>query len=241
MPFDVELREKLLLWCERHCCLCGKQCDVFIEVHHIVPAAQGGGDVEDNAIPLCFDCHARVSHYDSTQPVGTKFKPSELKKRRDQIYDSHTRHLIPSVAYRLVYRPLPDVGFTIRHPGSTPPIRVRVTLDTYVDGVLSNAPDLDPLYHGGLSWNLNPGEGVNGHFPVHDAACRPGADVRTGISLELFDVYDRPHRLLPVTYVLSVSGQVWWLDPLDVRARVGGAAQQADAADEAQGGTRTAS
>jgi 5-methylcytosine-specific restriction endonuclease McrA len=62
MPFPSEIREKLLLWCDRHCCLCKKACDVFIECHHIVPEAQGGGDDEDNAMPVCFDCHAKLSH-----------------------------------------------------------------------------------------------------------------------------------------------------------------------------------
>ena len=75
MPFPPNLREKLLLWCDRRCCLCKKACDVFIEVHHIVPeGSPGGTDDEDNAIPLCFECHGRVSQYDTKQPIGTKFR-----------------------------------------------------------------------------------------------------------------------------------------------------------------------
>jgi len=42
MPFDPALRTRVLLWCDRHCCLCKKPCGVNIEVDHIVPEAAGG-------------------------------------------------------------------------------------------------------------------------------------------------------------------------------------------------------
>lgn len=34
------------------------------ELHHTVPRAQGGGDTEDCVVPLCRDCHRRVTRYD---------------------------------------------------------------------------------------------------------------------------------------------------------------------------------
>jgi hypothetical protein len=217
--FPPNLRDKLLLWCDRHCCLCKKACDVFIEVHHIDPT---GGDHEDNAIPLCFDCHGKVSHYDHKQPRGTKFKSDELKTRRNQIYDQFTRHLVPALHYAVEqhlpnghFRELPDVGFTMTHLGDAPPAQILVKLDTYVDGILENRPDLDPMYTGRLRWNLNPKEGVRGHFPIPNSACREGADVRVGVSIIVHDCYDRHHELLPVTYVYKWSNRSWWLDPVD--------------------------
>jgi hypothetical protein len=36
------------------CCLCHKP---FVEIHHIVPQAEGGADELDNAAPLCSSCH----------------------------------------------------------------------------------------------------------------------------------------------------------------------------------------
>ena len=57
--FNEEQKVKVLLWCARHCCLCGKHCGVAIEVAHI---EKGSNDI-DNAIPLCFQCHAEVGHY----------------------------------------------------------------------------------------------------------------------------------------------------------------------------------
>lgn len=34
------------------------------ELHHLVPRAQGGADTESNLVPLCRDCHRRVTDYD---------------------------------------------------------------------------------------------------------------------------------------------------------------------------------
>lgn len=218
MAFSNELRERLLLWCDRRCCLCKRTCDVFIELHHIVPQSAGGSDDEDNAMPLCFDCHAKVGHYESTQPRGNKFKPGELKRRREQVYEEHTRHLVPALNYVVVQgdRKLPDVGFGITHLGDAPPARVAVMIDVYVDGLLHNHPALDSLYRGGFRWNLNPKSGVQGHFPIVDAAVE-AKDLRASVQLEVSDVYDRVHTLLPVTYVYGREQREWWLDPLEVK------------------------
>lgn len=51
-----------------------------MECHHIDP---DGGDSFDNCIPLCFDCHAEVRHYDDDHPKGVKFTGGELKGHRD--------------------------------------------------------------------------------------------------------------------------------------------------------------
>lgn len=48
-----------------------------------MPEAQGGRNDEDNAIVLCFDCHADAGHYNPKHPRGTKFSPSELKHHRE--------------------------------------------------------------------------------------------------------------------------------------------------------------
>lgn len=44
MPFDERLRTRVLLWCDRHCCLCKKACGVNIEVDHIVPESESGSE-----------------------------------------------------------------------------------------------------------------------------------------------------------------------------------------------------
>jgi 5-methylcytosine-specific restriction endonuclease McrA len=34
------------------------------QLHHLVPRSQGGSDTEANIVPLCADCHRRVTGYD---------------------------------------------------------------------------------------------------------------------------------------------------------------------------------
>lgn len=58
MPFSKEIREDALVASARHCCVCHRSKGVKVEVHHIVPTSQGGTDDFDNAVVLCFDCHA---------------------------------------------------------------------------------------------------------------------------------------------------------------------------------------
>lgn len=86
MPFSQKDVETALVLCGRHCCLCHKFCGTNIELHHIVPESKGGLDVLDNAIPVCFDCHAEVAHYNPQHPRGRKFTESELKAHRDAWY-----------------------------------------------------------------------------------------------------------------------------------------------------------
>ena len=76
--------EDLLVKCHRRCCVCHRFCGVKIEVDHINPAAEeGSGDIS-NAIPLCFECHAEVHHYNPKHPKGRRFSPGELRAHRDQ-------------------------------------------------------------------------------------------------------------------------------------------------------------
>ncbi len=58
-----------------------------MEVHHIKAHAEGGEDSFENAIPLCFDCHAIVRQYDPKHPKGIKFTDKELIMHRDLWYN----------------------------------------------------------------------------------------------------------------------------------------------------------
>ena len=37
-----------------------------IQLHHIVPRDQGGDDVAENLVPLCPDCHGKVTRLDAS-------------------------------------------------------------------------------------------------------------------------------------------------------------------------------
>ena len=86
MPFSQGDAERALVACGRHCCLCHKFCGTNIELHHIVAESEGGSDTFNNAIPVCFDCHAEVKHYNPQHPRGRKFTESELRMHRDGWY-----------------------------------------------------------------------------------------------------------------------------------------------------------
>ena len=86
MPFPKDVVEDALVACGRCCCICHKFCGVRIETHHIEEEAAGGPNSFDNCIPLCFDCHAEVKHYNDKHPRGRKFTANELRRHRDHWY-----------------------------------------------------------------------------------------------------------------------------------------------------------
>jgi HNH endonuclease len=59
-----------------HCCLCRA---LGVEIHHIVPQAEGGPDDFDNAAPLCPSCHETYG----ANPVKRKF----IREARDLWYE----------------------------------------------------------------------------------------------------------------------------------------------------------
>lgn len=86
MAFDEEVKRKAMVACGRRCCICHKFCGNNMEVHHIKAHTDSGEDIFENAIPLCFDCHAIVRQYDPRHPKGIKFTEKELIMHRDSWY-----------------------------------------------------------------------------------------------------------------------------------------------------------
>jgi len=206
---------RALIWCDRHCCLCGKKCGPRIEVAHIDPK---GSATLDNAIPLCFDCHQTTGSYNPRHPRGRSYRPAELKARREQIYEQHTANLIPPLLYRLCQGPngrrLPDVGFTITHPGGPHWVKVRIRI-AVAQGNRQLGPVESNHYDGTYIWNLNPGFGVNGHFALPTGVQLTGVEpVHARIDVWAIDIYEREHKLLPVGYVHSLrQSEDWYLEP----------------------------
>jgi len=84
MSFDRTQVSDLLARCRRRCCICGRFCGVKIETDHMDP--NGGDDIE-NAIPVCFDCHAEIHGYNDQHPRGRKFTLGELRRHKQQWLD----------------------------------------------------------------------------------------------------------------------------------------------------------
>jgi hypothetical protein len=57
-----------------------------MEAAHIIDEAKDGPDDAENGIPVCFDCHQEIGAYNDEHPKGNKFRPDELKARRDHVY-----------------------------------------------------------------------------------------------------------------------------------------------------------
>lgn len=114
MSFTPQIKEDVLVACGRHCCLCYRFCGIKIEIHHIKPRAESGSDAFDNAIPLCFDCHADMRTYDSKHPKGTKYSEKELIRLRDIWYEKvknsgGTQSISSTETDKEIYKALQDV------------------------------------------------------------------------------------------------------------------------------------
>lgn len=46
------------------------------------PSAEGGSDEIENAIPVCFECHAEIHSYNDQHPRGRKFTAGELRAHK---------------------------------------------------------------------------------------------------------------------------------------------------------------
>lgn len=76
MPFSDKL--KLVVRRRAHfvCCLCHA---FYVDVHHVVPEAEGGPDTESNAAPLCPSCHDRYG--------ADPKKRKQIRQARDNWYE----------------------------------------------------------------------------------------------------------------------------------------------------------
>ena len=219
--FSDDIKRKVLLWSDRHCCVCGKACGLDIEVHHL-----GGKAVIKNALPVCYDCHARVGRYVDSQPRGSKYKIKELQQRRDQIYERYTSRLVPAIFPRVhpsfpgdVGLSLPHVMFSVLPVGRFIPVKVRGVIRVFLDGEdLGPISDSKPYYAGKIVWNLNPGIGFNGNFTIPEK-CTDQASWGKELQLEfkaiVIDPYEREHVLLPVCFTYVWKDNYWFLEPTE--------------------------
>ena len=92
MAFNRYDVSELLSRCHRRCCICHRFCGVKIETDHIIPTESGGGDEIENAIPVCFECHAEIHSYNDSHPRGRKFQPEELRQHKYQLLRICSEH-----------------------------------------------------------------------------------------------------------------------------------------------------
>jgi hypothetical protein len=226
MPKPPQFREedkiKMLLWCARYCCLCGRNAGPDIEIAHI---SKKDGNNIDNGIPLCYDCHAKIGHYNLQHPRGNKYKPEELKARREQVYEEHTRNLVPPLHFYLNQRKidgtehkLPFVGFHLQHLGDSLPVKIRVEAKIIIGGEdLGIVPDASGYYNGTVKWNINPRILFWGGFgiPQNYFERAQREELKIEVRVTVIDQFEREHRLLPQCWrwATDQTPPFWNLEP----------------------------
>ena len=217
-------RAKMLLWCARHCCFCGKVCTTNINVHHI--DGDHSNNALDNLIPVCFDCHGELERYNPEHPVGTKYRHLEIKTRRDQIYELHTRKHLRQVEIKIsrynlgaldqtgerIERTRGDISCSVCTHSKDIPVRLRLCVKPYQEKQLLNV-DLGDLYSGHALWNLNPSFTVHGHFELPITPDSQPFHFRIEIFWSVVDILEREHEMLPFSYVWDRPTDDWWFDP----------------------------
>lgn len=226
LPLKEDARIKILLWCARHCCFCGKPCKTNIEIHHI---DQNPSNTNiDNLIPLCFDCHGELTQYDIKHPKGSKYRIPEIKSRREQIYSKHTRQYLRPVNIKiskfmhhltdrngtpvLASRKLGDTSCTVQSLSNDIPLKIRLKIVPYQDDKPLKVR-LGDLYSGTALWNLNPSQFVFGHFPLPIKKDSKPFQYRVEVFWSIIDILQREHHMLPFSFVWNDPKGDWWYDP----------------------------
>lgn len=95
MPFPETIKHEAKKKANFKCCICQA---AFVEVHHIVPQAEGGADELENAAPLCGGCHQRYG--------GNP----ELRKQLHQMRDNWWRMCSSQIHDNSIYAKLDELG-----------------------------------------------------------------------------------------------------------------------------------
>jgi hypothetical protein len=122
--------EQLLAACHRRCCVCHRVCGVKIETDHIVPKSEGGDDSIENAIPVCFECHAEIHSYNPQHPRGRKFTPDELRLHKEQWLE--------------ICRTRPEIFVSAPRDGDVGPLQALIDELDFNLVVAQQPPDSEP-------------------------------------------------------------------------------------------------
>lgn len=230
IPIPEETRVRLLRWCARHCCFCGRACTVNIEIDHI--DEDPSNNEPENLVPLCFDCHGQLHHYNPRHPRGISYRAAELRARRNEVYEENTRQYLRHVEVQLTNtipqmaqpgKPLPRrepgaVTCIVQNTATDLPVQLRLRLRVFQNEHEIEA-ERGPLYSGQRLWNLNPSVVIIGWFRFPADPARSPFHYRVDGFWQIIDVVERPHEMLPFSFVWNDPAGDWWSDPEDPRGR----------------------
>jgi len=217
LPFPKKDRIKLLQWCDRHCCMCEKQCTTDIEIHHF---DRTRNDL-DNAIPLCLNCHHEIEKYNIDHPIGTKYNIDEIKAKRDLIYEKYTQHLVPKIDCQItqfirgnpaIRRQLPDIGFNLANLSQHLPLKAKVEAKVICEGDDLGLLKYD-LYSGEELWEINPLDITYGHFQIPEKCVNASKDLKIEVRVTIIDQYEREHQQKPLCWTYKWKSSEWVFEP----------------------------
>lgn len=128
MTFSEKLKLEVRQLSAFRCCRCQA---IGVEIHHIIPQAEGGHDTIENAAPLCAKCHADFG--------DNPRKRKELREMRDWWYEKVTaQHSPTDPRFQVIEAKLDELLTAIR--SAAPPIEaiksaVRDFVEVYLDGI----------------------------------------------------------------------------------------------------------
>lgn len=80
MGFPESLKVEIRKRANFQCCWCRRPSDSYtVQIHHIIPKADGGENTEENAAPLCPNCHDAYG--------GNPQKRKQIRERRDDWFE----------------------------------------------------------------------------------------------------------------------------------------------------------
>lgn len=232
--FSQDVKRKALLCCERHCCLCNKQCDTNIEVHHIDPGLEKPDlNAFENAIPLCYDCHGRIG-YDKDHRKGNKITSQELRYRRDQVYKLKTAKIMPDIKVSLLYddsKEITHVKLSIlnKHPHNKGKLRTKFILYNDDDGSVIHEHKTG-VYGGEDLFVLNSNAGANfprnflnpildkdneGKWKIKNEY-KDVKHFKVEVRASIIDDYDYEHELFPVFWKYNFNDG-WYYEPIEAK------------------------
>ena len=128
MAFSEKLKLEVRRLSFFRCCRCQA---IGVEVHHIIPQAEGGNDTLENAAPLCAKCHADFG--------ANPQKRKELGEMRDLWYEKvSAQHLTTDPRFKAIEAKLDQLLMAVR--SAAPPMEaiksaVRDFVEVYLEGI----------------------------------------------------------------------------------------------------------
>ena len=122
MCFAESLKVKIRKRADFRCCWCRRLSDSYtVDIHHIVPPAEGGSNTEDNAAPLCPNCHR-------THGANPQMR-KQIRERRDVWYEICAKRIAVSTEPK-------EISDTLQNPAIKEDVeRIAVRNASYVLGV----------------------------------------------------------------------------------------------------------